>query len=236
MVDWLYVRHRLGLFFIPIIASTIVIILIWLALDQVMFGIIGFLLLSYFISPFGREVLIPLTVLSLLSIHGTGQMLADILWVVGIVVFVDVMCSIFLLWNLDLLKFIPVIGKWIDGIERFGQHKLEKSRRKQQNVFLALTGYVALPFQGSGGIMSTIIGMLTGLSKRRVWTSIWIGSFAGSIAIALPSFYFGQALVDIFGSASWYLLGMFLMLAILVNIVLGYARARKTKETNNEAA
>ena len=171
-------------------------------------------------------MLIPAAVIALIDLHASTQMFTDIVLVVGTVVFVDVMCSIFLLWNLDLLKYLPVFGKWIDGIEKFGRQKLEKSRRKQQNVFLALTGYVSLPFQGSGGIMSTIIGMLTGMKKQKVWMSIWIGSFVGSLIIAILSFSIGEALMDIFGSTIWYFMGLFLVIGILVKIVLEYRKAR----------
>ncbi len=223
---WRYFWYRLGLFFIPIIISAIFIILIWLGLSPAMFIIIGLLLLSYFISPFGREVLIPVAVISLLSLHGTGQMVTDIILIVGIVIFVDVMCSIFLLWNLDLLKYLPVFGKWITGIENFGRKKLKKSHRKRQNVFLLLTSYVALPFQGSGGIVSTIIGMLTGLRKQRVWLAVWIGSFIGSLIIAILSFSVGQVMIDIFGSTIWYILGIFIMASILIYIVLGYRKSK----------
>ena len=223
---WRYFWYRLGLIFIPIIVSIVFITLVWLGLSPAMFIIIGLLLLSYFISPFGREVLIPMAVISLLSLHGTSQMFLDIILVVGIVVFVDVMCSIFLLWNLDLLKYLPVFGKWIDGIEKFGRQKLKKSHRKRQNTFLLLTSYVALPFQGSGGIVSTIIGMLTGLRNQRIWLAVWIGSFIGSLIIAILSFYMGQVMIDIFGSAIWYFFGLFLMASILIYIVLGYRKSK----------
>lgn len=230
---WTYIWYRLGLFFIPIIVSTAIIVLMWLGLSPAMFAIIGLLLLSYFISPFGREVLIPMAIISLLGLHGTSQIVLDMALVVGIVVFVDVMCSIFLLWNLDLLKYLPVFGKWIDGIEKFGKQKLKKSQRKRQNIFLALTGYVALPVQGSGGIMSTIIGMLTGLNKQKVWLAVWIGSFVGSFIIAILSFSFGQIMIDVFGSTIWYIIGLFLMLGIVIYIILGYRKAKIQNQQNN---
>ncbi|MCK5024692.1 MAG: small multi-drug export protein [Thermoplasmata archaeon] len=223
---WCYFWYRIGLFFIPIIISAIFIILVWLGLEQSMFVIIGLLLLSYFISPFGREVLIPVAIISFMGLHGTSQMVLDIALVVIIVVFVDVMCSIFLLWNLDLLKYLPVFGKWIEGIERFGHQKLKNSRKKQQNIFLAITGYVALPFQGSGGIMSTIIGMLTGMTKQRVWLAVWIGSFIGSLTMAILSFSMGQVMIDIFGSTAWYFLGLFLLVSIVIYIILRYRNNR----------
>lgn len=235
MVNWRHFWYRVGLFFIPIIASLIFIIALWTGLEPEMFAIIGLLLLGYFISPFGREVLIPGAVISLLTLHGTGQIMTDIALVVIIMVFVDVMCSIFLLWNLDLLKYLPVFGRWIDGIEKFGRRKLKKSRRKRQNIFLALMGYVALPFQGSGGVMSTIIGMLTGLNKRRIWLAVWVGSFIGSLTITILSFSMGQFMIDIFGSTVWYVMGLFLLVGIVVYIVLGYRKNRLQNTSQNGA-
>lgn len=229
---WRYFWYRIGLFFIPIIVSTVFIVMIWLALEPDMFLIIGVLLLGYFISPFGREVLIPVTVISLLGLHGMSQMFLDIALVVIVMLFVDVMCSIFLLWNLDLLKYLPVFGKWITGIEEFGRRKLRKSRRRRQNIFLALTGYMALPFQGSGGIMSTIIGMLTGLSKRRIWLAVWIGSFIGSLTITILSFSVGRLMIDIFGSAAWYAVGLLILAGIIIYLVLGYRNAMSRSQDN----
>jgi len=208
------------------------IIILWSVLPQGIFYIIGLLLLGYFISPFGREVLIPAAAMSLLELHGMDQIMADIALLVIIMVFVDVMCSIFLLWNLDLLKYLPVIGRWIDGIERFGRQKLKNSRRKRQNVFLALTGYIALPFQGSGGIMSTIIGMLTGLNKRKIWLAVWIGSFTGSLIVAVLSFSMGQFMIDIFGSTAWYIMGLLIVAVIIIYLIYGYRKAKVQIQTH----
>lgn len=225
MVNLRAVLKRLGQFFLPILVSALVISLMWLTVSMPVFQIAGLLMLGYFVSPFGREVLIPGAVMSLIQLHGMGHMLTDLVLVVGIVVFVDIMCSIFLLWNLDLLKFLPVIGRWIEGVESFGRQRLKKSRRKRQDIFLALTGYVALPFQGSGGIMSTIIGMLSGMGKERVWISVWLGSFAGSVIIGILSFTLGETLIDVFGSGAWSVLGICLMAAIFIRLAWNYKNA-----------
>lgn len=208
------VARRLGLITIPILVSTLFILALLLTLSDAVFSIIGLLLLSYFISPFGKEVLVPTAIIGLLAIHGSAFMVQDVALVTVTVVFVDVMCSIFLLWNLDVLKLIPKVGKWIAGVEDFGRRQLKKSRRRRRNTFVALTGYMALPFQGSGGIVSTIIGMMAGMKKKKVWMSIWIGSIAGTLSIAILSVYIGQALLDIFGSMAWYVTGLLIILAI----------------------
>ncbi|KYK29588.1 MAG: hypothetical protein AYK23_01615 [Candidatus Proteinoplasmatales archaeon SG8-5] len=223
------VMQRLFLFWFPILVSAFYIVLLWAVVPDPMFPVIGTLLLSYFISPFGKEVLIPTAVIALLTLHGPNQAALDILLVTSTVVFVDVMCSLFLLWNLDLLKHIPRIGRLIARVEKFGRARMRKSRRRRRHSFIALTSYMALPFQGSGGIVSTIVGMVIGMRKRRVWLAVWIGSIAGSLTIALVSFYAGQILIDVFGSFVWYLIGILVMAGIAAYIIVSYIRYRRTK-------
>jgi len=220
------IGRRLALISIPIMASILFIIALWLTLSDAVFSIIGLLLLSYFISPFGKEVLVPTAIIGLLAIHGLAFMVQDIALVTVTVVFVDVMCSIFLLWNLDVLKLIPKVGKWIASVEKFGRKQLKKSRRRRRNTFVALTGYMALPFQGSGGIVSTIIGMMAGMKKKNIWMSVWIGSIAGTLSIAILSIYIGQALLDVFGSLAWYVTGMLIIFAIGLYIMTRFLKSK----------
>ncbi len=221
------IGRRLGLIGIPIVVSALFILGLWLALSEVVFSIIGLLLLSYFISPFGKEVLVPTAIIGLLALH--GFVVQDIMLVTVTVVFVDVMCSIFLLWNLDVLKLIPKVGKWIAGVEDFGRKRLAKSRRRQRNTFMALTGYMMLPFQGSGGIVTTIIGMMAGMKKENIWISVWVGSIAGTLSIAILSVYMGQALLDTFGSMIWYVTGLFIVLAIGLYMIIRFQRYQRRR-------
>ena len=223
------VKERLFLFCFPILVSAFYIVLLWAVVPESMFPVIGTLLLSYFISPFGKEVLIPTAVIALLALHGPNQAATDILLVTSTVVFVDVMCSLFLLWNLDLLKLLPKAGGLIARIESFGRARMRKNRRRRRHAFIALTGYVALPFQGSGGIVSTIVGMVVGMRKRKVWLAVWIGSIAGSLTIALVSFYAGQMLIDVFGSLVWHLIGILIMVGIAVYILASYLKFRRKR-------
>lgn len=208
----------------------------WAVMPGDLFRIIGLLLLTYFISPFGREVLIPIATIALIELHGTGHMAMDVFMMVATIVFVDVMCSIFLLWNLDLLKLVPKLGKWIDGIERFGRSKLRRSRLRRLGMFLGLMTYDALPFQGTNGAASTLIGMLAGMRKARIWLAVWIGSIIGALAIAIASFTIGQQfLIDTFGNSSWKAVSLLLTAGILIYIVLNYWRYRQGKKAGRAA-
>ncbi|MFO7618645.1 MAG: hypothetical protein R6W91_03195 [Thermoplasmata archaeon] len=228
--------RRLGLFFLPIITSAIFLLAFGALLPDEMNAIFAFLLIGYFMSPLGREVLIPITVIALLELHGSAHMMADITRIVACIVFVDVMCSIFLLWNLDLLKRIPKIGGWIAGMEEFGKRKLRKSRKRRFSMFLGLTAYMASPFYGSHGIASTIIGMLSGMRKFRVWLAIWIGSLAGSLSIAIIAFTVGQRfLIDIFDNSGWKAISVLVGVGIFMALIGNYWVHRKRKRNREES-
>ena len=227
-MDQRYIFKRLTLFFVPIIVSVITIIMAWLFLPGDLWPIWGLLLLSYFISPFGREVLIPLTVIALLELHGASHMVMDIFLIVATIVFVDVMCSIFLLWNLDLIKHIPRVGKWIEGLEKFGKAKLRKSRWKRHGIFAMLSAYVALPFQGSNGAASTIIGLFAGMKKMRIWVAVWTGSLVGSLTISILAFTIGQHLfLDLFDNVAWKAISLVIAGGIFVYLFGNYYAHRK---------
>jgi hypothetical protein len=214
------------LFFLPIIISFVVIMFMWLLIPEGIFPIIGILLLFYFISPFGKEVLVPTAILALLDYHGSTDIFMDVLLVSGTVVFVDVMCSLFLLWNLDLLKLIPKVGGWIERVENTGRRRLAKSHSRRRNLFIVLATYVALPFQGSGGVVSTIFGLILGMGKHRIWTAVWVGSAVGTTIIAILSFQMGNYLLDLFGSFTWYLLSIAFIVVLVLYVLINYYRNR----------
>jgi len=222
--------RRLTLFFAPIAVSVMYILMMYWLMPRDLFKIIGLLLLTYFLAPFGREVLIPVAVIALLELHGASYMGADIFMIVTTIVFVDVLCSIFLLWNLDLLKLVPRLGKWIEGIERYGKSKLRKSRWKRYGIFVGLTAYVAVPFQGTNGAASTLLGLLAGMRKARIWLAVWIGSIIGSLAIAVLAFSLGQQFpVDFFKTASWKAMSLLFSAGIFIYLILNYYRYRTRK-------
>lgn len=226
-------RHIL--FWIPIFVSAVFVFCLWMFIPEPMFPIIGTLLVSYFISPFGKEVLVPTAIIALLTLHGSGQAVQDIALVTYTVVFVDVMCSLFLLWNLDLLKYIPGAGRWVGRIERFGKARM-RSRRRHRKIFVALTGYMALPFQGSGGAVCTIIGMVAGMEKKTVWAAVWLGSIAGTLSIGIISFYAGRVLIDLFGSDVWYIIGVLILAGIVLFILARFLWFRRKRARRIESA
>ncbi len=216
---------RLTLFFVPIIISTAVVMALFFWLSEGMFLIIGALLLGYFISPFGREVLIPLAIIAVIDLKGLISV-PDLILIAITVVFVDVMCSLFIIWNLELLNKLPRIGNLIRKFAKAGRSRLEKSRRSKIAT-LSLTLYVALPFQGSGGVASSIFGMMGGMRKRNVLAAVVAGSAIGSFTIAVAGWYVAEALVDIFGSAVYLIFGLLVLIAVIAFLVFRFFKNKQ---------
>ncbi len=214
-------------FILPIMISALYLVILFGLLDESLWSVVGLLILSYFISPFGKEVLIPGAMIGLLALADPPSAGYAIILVATSVIFVDVMCSVFLVLNLPLITKIPVLGKFILGFEAIGRKRLAAHPDKRLWARLGLAAYVALPFQGSGGIMATILGVLGGMRSRIVLMSVIVGSTLGCFAIAYPAYFVGEKMRDIFGSTVSYLIGTLVMLGIIVFLIIRYIISKR---------
>ena len=56
-------------------------------------------------------------------------------------------------------------------------------------VYLGLAVFVAVPFQGSGGLTATVIGRILGLEEYKVLFSIAMGAIVGCMFIAVGAYF-----------------------------------------------
>jgi len=165
---------RLAKFFIPIV------------LGFTVFGVIGFLMAEslrvaywplisgYFFPPLGKESIIPAGVA--LGIHPVVMALS--------IAFVDIVVALFLVWNYDLAKKIPIVGKFIMKVEEKGNTAEEKYGWIKPLRFIGIILFVMVPFQGSGGLVGSILGRLFGMNPWNTFIAITIGSVTGCLLIA----------------------------------------------------
>ena len=118
------------------------------------FGIIGFLMVEslriaywplisgYFFPPLGKESIIPL---------GINSGIDPIVMALSIA-FVDIVVALFLVWNYDLAKKIPIVGKFMKKVEEKGTSAEEKYGWIKPLRFIGIVLFVIVPFQGSGGV------------------------------------------------------------------------------------
>jgi uncharacterized membrane protein len=228
-------RKRLGrrvvLIFIPVIAALLFISLLFLFLEYHVFGIMMGVMVGYTISPFGPEIVIPAGILAL---QAEGLYSLTYL-VIFAVVFVDVVLALFVLLNFEIITAIPLVGKWVKKSEEVFSKKLKKGREKLALSALAL--YVALPFQGSGGFVGSIMGRMVGLNKFKVFFAIILGSLLGAVPIGIAAHYGLAAFLSAIeaGEDLYKIIGI-LIIIIFIIVVAYIIRRERTKKRNAREA
>jgi len=138
---------------------------------------------AYLFPPLGKESVIP---------AGIAAGLHPIV-VAGSVAFVEAVVGLFIVWNFDLAKKIPLVGGYIKLIESRGEKILQKRNWIRRFAFTGLVMVVMIPFQGSGAVSASIIGRIIGMKPRNVWLAILLGGLIGSFMIA----YFADTIFQI---------------------------------------
>lgn len=188
--DTLYVR--LLKFFIPFILGFGVYGIWWLLNGTI--RLIWPLIVAYFFPPFGKETIIPLGIglltegltIPLLNIHVSPVSVNPISIALAIA-FVDIVVALFLVWNYDLAKKVPLIGRFIIKVEEKGKGIEEKYKWIKPLRFFGIALFVIVPFQGSGGLVGSILGRLFGMKPWNVFYAISIGSIIGCLSLAFFS-------------------------------------------------
>ena len=170
-------KNRLALFFLPIL------------LGLGVFGSIGFLFMrdlqlkyyslisAYFFPPLGKESIIP---------TGVAFGINPLVMALSIA-FVDIVVALFLMWNYDIAKKIPLIGKFMEKVENIGKSSSEKYAWVKPLRFFGIILFVMVPFQGSGGLVGSILGRLIGMKPMNTFLAISIGAILGCLMIAYLS-------------------------------------------------
>lgn len=202
----------------PFAISGIVILILYLTLDWKTFKNLGGIMIAYFFPPMGKESLIPTGILAL---HLNPALVALS------IAFIDIISGLFLMWNFDLAKKIPIVGKWIINFESTGSQILEREWWIKKLAFFGLILFVMFPFQGSGGVGATILGRIMGFKPLKVWSAVIIGAVSGCLIIAYIVYYMGTALLGVYKINFVKLLGIIIMFAVIAALYKAYRKYQK---------
>lgn len=139
---------------------------------------------AYFFPPLGKESVIPAGIAA--GLHPAVAAAS--------VAFVEAVVGLFIVWNFDLSKKIPLVGRYIRMLEERGEKILYRRPWIRKFAFTGLIFVVMIPFQGSGAVSASIIGRIIGMKPRNVWIAILTGGLIGSFMIA----YFADTIFQIF--------------------------------------
>lgn len=205
------------------------ILILFLALENKIFNIMMGIMVGYSITPFGPEIVIPAGILAI-QVEGLYSLTY---LVILTVVFVDFILALFVMLNFEVVHAIPKLGKWIKRSEETFSKKLKKSREKLALGALAL--YVALPFQGSGGFVGSIMGRVVGLNRYKVFFAVILGSTLGAVPIGIAAHYGMAAFISALeaGEDLYKIIGI-LIIIIFIILVVYFIRREKRKSKNND--
>jgi uncharacterized membrane protein len=190
------------------------------------------LVASYFFPPFGKETIIPIGIfggelpipfsnqIAIISpIHPMVMALS--------IAFVDFIVALFLVWNYDLAKSIPIIGNFIKKVESIGKTSSSKYHWIKPLRFVGIMLFVMVPFQGSGGLVGSIIGRLIGMKPWNTLLAITFGAIIGCIIIA----YFAEVIKSVL--IQNFLIGVLIIFILLIiGVMIFVYKKNNTKKRN----
>jgi len=189
------------------------------------------LMFAYFFPPLGKESIIPIGVTGgeiTIPIYNQQIIITSInpLIMALSIAFVDIVVALFLVWNYDLAKKIPIIGNFIEKVEKIGRKSSNKYNWIKPLRFIGIMLFVMVPFQGSGGLVGSIIGRLIGMKSWNIFFAISSGSIFGCILIA----YFADIILSLLIRN---LLTGLLIIFIIITIIIMFYVYKKLNKINN---
>jgi uncharacterized membrane protein len=217
---------------VPFAIAILVMIILYFIVDSESSGKLFLLMFAYFFPPLGKESIIPIGIgggkftVPIFNQHIVVPEINPLIMALTIA-FVDIIIALFLLWNYDLAKKIPLIGKFIIKVENIGKSSSEKYSWIKPLRFIGIVLFVMVPFQGSGGLVGSILGRLIGMKPLNTFFAISIGAIVGCLLIA----YFADAILSVF--VTNFLFGLLIIIILLI-IGIMFLISKRNKNMNKK--
>ena len=214
----------------PIAMAIAGIFLLFIVVDDTIFPKLLLLMTVYFIPPLGKETVIPLAVAGgQFSFPWSSELIIvpkiDPLTIALSIAFVDICIALFLALNYDYAKGIPAVGTFMKKVEKLGSDSSGKYKWLMPLRFFGIALFVMVPFQGSGGLVGSILGRLIGMKPWDVFAAISVGTVSGCLLIA----YFAETMIELFSNNI--VLGLFIIIVMIIigTIVYTHGKSKKVK-------
>jgi len=225
------ILFRLALFVLPFALAFLYVVSLLAVMSleewQIVFGGMA----TYLVAPVGTEVVIPGIFLLLLGANAPGYVFV---LAAASVVLVDVFTALFFLWNWDLVERVPHLGGLVRRVEQKCRQVIEKRRWGEGATYLALAGYVALPFQMTGGLFGSVLGRVMGLDKVKVFVAVAAGSLAGAVPMGILAYAVGKPVYDALTSSTAQAVGLaagiLITVAFVGAVVVLYLRGKRNAD------
>lgn len=106
---------------------------------------------------------------------------------ISFIIFTDAVLALFLVWNFDYARQIPVLGKLVERAEEGGEKVIRKYKWAKRFGFMGLVLLVMFPLQWTGSAVGAIVGRLIGMTPLMTWLAVVLGTFIRSTLTTLIS-------------------------------------------------
>jgi uncharacterized membrane protein len=107
--------------------------------------------------------------------------------VILLILFADACISMFIVWNMDHARGIPVIGWALRAAETAARGALARSARLRKMAFAGLLLFTIVPLYGTGPIVTPVMGRMMGLTSVATWIAVVLGSAIRSTLLGLAT-------------------------------------------------
>jgi len=181
--DSQHIKFWIGLakFFTPFAIAAGAACLMWQFLAPQKAGALYGVMLAYLLTPIGRLII--------LGAPAAGLGFWEIIMAIMLV---DLLCSIFVVWNFDLILGIPWLGDKLRKAIQTAHDFLFQWKWLQRLTFVGIILFTTIPISGTNAIVATLLGRIIGMDKWSTFIAVSIGAFAGAAAVALPVYGINQ--------------------------------------------
>lgn len=184
------------------------------------------LMIAYMVPPAGKETIIPFGIL----VWGLNWIVVSI-----VITFIDMMTALFLVWNFDYAKMIPLLGPWIRNFEHDNANIMKEKKWLQGLTYVGLVFFVFVPLQGTESVGGSVLGRILGLKPWTVFSAILLGSITGSLATAYVAMRVGDALLSVLTTPLAKIITGISLLAAFAAVSFCLWWFRKTKKAKKAA-
>jgi hypothetical protein len=179
------------------------------------------LMLAYMVPPAGKETIIPAAVI-----------VGDLNWVLIslAIAYQDIITALFLVYNFDYARKIPLLGPWIVRFEKANANVLNEKKWFRNLIFVGLVLFVVVPFQGSGGVGGSVMGRVVGMKPWRVFLAISTGAIMGCLTIGYIAKTLGDALFDNLKTTEAKVIGTIVVIVVILSFYLALRRYKAKKK------
>ena len=105
----------------------------------------------------------------------------------ALVVYIDIATALVIMGGIHVLDRVPGVARRLAAAGESSGRVIEHNPWMLRATWIALAVFIAVPFNGTGALVGSVLGRLLGLSRVSIVSATAFGSAVGATALALAS-------------------------------------------------